>query len=327
MLYIIMISEEQGLREKKLRGSGGYVFAKVTDEEQKRGNLGGPELFLAGIGRLPDERFSKYFCNKCEKEYKGSPSINYENPNEDLGEGVTLAEKGEYRCATCDNTLAQYRKFDTTSVPSHEAADQQPTATSNGNAANTAAGHDEDQIRHQSSENVDAQSSSKPVTSRESGDTNTTSISPLEKAVSPKSKGDAMFHPIHSLIGMPAYDSEAILIGKVQEIGLRRPTTSSGNTQISIKIIRDDSNKNDNSDNLDSNNETNASTIEILWNEISKIGDIVLLSRGPANSRTENAAESTSTRIHGSEKCSSCGYQNEKDAIFCEECGKKLENK
>ena len=124
-----------------------------------------------------------------------------------------------------------------------------------------------------------------------------------------------------------AYDSEAILIGKVQEIGLRRPTTSSGNTQISIKIIRDDSNKNDNSDNLDSNNVTNASTIEILWNEISKIGDIVLLSRGPANSRTENAVDSTSTRIHGSEKCSSCGYQNEKDAIFCEECGKKLENK
>ena len=68
-------------------------------------------------------------------------------------------------------------------------------------------------------------------------------------------------------------------------------------------------------------------TIEILWNEISKIGDIVLLSRGPATSRTENAVESTSTRIQGSEKCSSCDYQNEKDAIFCEECGKKLENK
>ena len=201
------------------------------------------------------------------------------------------------------------------------------TATPNGNAANIAAGRDEDQIRHQSPENADAQSSSKQVTSQESVDTNTASISPSEKAVSPKSKGDAMFHPIHSLIGMPAYDSEAILIGKVQEIGLRRPTTSSGNTQISIKIIRDDSNKNDNSDNLDSNNVTNASTIEILWNEISKIGDIVLLSRGPTNSRTENAVESTSTRIHGSEKCSSCGYQNEKDAIFCEECGKKLENK
>jgi sporulation protein YlmC with PRC-barrel domain len=321
VLYIIMISEEHDLREKKLRGSGGYVFAKVTDEEQKRGNLGGPELFLAGIGRLPDERFSKYFCNKCEKEYEGSPSINYENPNEDLGEGVTLAEKGEYRCATCDNTLAQYRKFDTTSVPSPEAADQQSTATSNDNAANIAVGDDEDQIRHQSPENADAQSSSKQIASQESVDSNTASISPSEKDVSPKTKGDAMFHPIHSLIGMPAYDSEAILIGKVQEIGLRKATTS-GNTEISIKIIRDDSNKNDTS-----NNVTTASTIEILWGEISKIGDIVLLNRGPANSRSEKAVESSSTMIHGSQKCFSCGYQNEKDAMFCEECGKKLENK
>lgn len=94
------MSEEPSLREKKLRGSGGYALAKVTDEEQKRGNLGGPELFLAGVGRLPEERFSKYFCNKCEKEYKGSPPLKFENPNEDLGEGVTLAEKGEYKCAT-----------------------------------------------------------------------------------------------------------------------------------------------------------------------------------------------------------------------------------
>jgi hypothetical protein len=29
--------ENQDLREKKLRGSGGYVIAHVTDEEQKKG--------------------------------------------------------------------------------------------------------------------------------------------------------------------------------------------------------------------------------------------------------------------------------------------------
>ena len=55
-----------------------------------------------------------------------------------------------------------------------------------------------------------------------------------------------MFHPIHSLIGMPACTNEALLIGKVKEIGLRRPTRS-GNTQISIKIIQDDYDKNENS--------------------------------------------------------------------------------
>ena len=35
------------LRLKKLRGSGGFVMARVTDEQQSKGNLGGPDLFLA----------------------------------------------------------------------------------------------------------------------------------------------------------------------------------------------------------------------------------------------------------------------------------------
>jgi hypothetical protein len=108
-----MINKGNDLQEKKLRGSGGYVYAKVTEDDQRRGNLGGPDLFLAGVGRLDEKRFSKYYCNKCEREYEGSPMVNYENPNEQLGEGVTLIEKGEYMCKTCNNVLAQYRKFDT----------------------------------------------------------------------------------------------------------------------------------------------------------------------------------------------------------------------
>jgi len=42
----------EDLRIKKLRGSGGFVIAQVTDEQQRKGNLGGPDLFLAPIGRL-----------------------------------------------------------------------------------------------------------------------------------------------------------------------------------------------------------------------------------------------------------------------------------
>ena len=66
---------EDQMAEKKLRGSGGYAIARVTDPEQKKANLGGPELFLAGIGRLEEDRFVKYFCNKCEKEYEGSTAL------------------------------------------------------------------------------------------------------------------------------------------------------------------------------------------------------------------------------------------------------------
>ena len=68
------------LRLKKLRGSGGFVMARVSDEQQSKGNLGGPDLFLAPVGRLEAEKISKYTCNTCEKEFEGSPNIEFENP-------------------------------------------------------------------------------------------------------------------------------------------------------------------------------------------------------------------------------------------------------
>ena len=74
------------LRLKKLRGSGGFVMARVTDEQQSKGNLGGPDLFLAPVGRLDSEKISKYTCNTCEKEFEGSPNIEFENPNEEVAE-------------------------------------------------------------------------------------------------------------------------------------------------------------------------------------------------------------------------------------------------
>jgi hypothetical protein len=32
-------------------------------------------------------------------------------PNEEIGEGIILIEEGEYRCRTCNNLIALYRKF------------------------------------------------------------------------------------------------------------------------------------------------------------------------------------------------------------------------
>lgn len=314
------MSEEPSLREKKLRGSGGYALAKVTDEEQKRGNLGGPELFLAGVGRLPEERFSKYFCNKCEKEYKGSPPLKFENPNEDLGEGVTLAEKGEYKCATCDSTIAQYRKFDSSSVSSHEPDGQQATI-SKGGTDNRSRGV-ESQTGQQTVEGDKTQSESllaQESTSQESS-INVGSVDASGKVPSQKLQEDITFQPIQSLVGMPAYDSEALLIGKVQEIGLKRSARRSGETQISVKINRAVGSNKEKSDNQPgSKSDLGETLVEILWNEISKIGDIVLLSKGPINSRSR---DSHTALVAG--KCSSCGHQNEEEAAFCEECGNKL---
>jgi sporulation protein YlmC with PRC-barrel domain len=245
-----MMSED--MTEKKLRGSGGYAIAKVTDEEQKKGNLGGPELFLAGVGRLEEDRFVKYFCNRCEKDYVGSPGIIYENPNEELGEGVTLIEKGEYKCKTCNSTIAQYRKFD--APEQRESAEVQPTRTEESNSPDIAVSN--------------------------SGSTTATVTSIIPES----------FVPVQSLVGMSAYDSEAMLIGKVLQIGLRK---TGSNAQIIIK----------------------AGEKEIPWDGISKIGDIVLVG-------TSQSKQATVSSYIG--KCSSCGYQNESDALFCEECGAKL---
>jgi sporulation protein YlmC with PRC-barrel domain len=254
--------QNQELREKKLRGSGGYVFAHITDEEQKKGNLGGPELFLAGIGRLPSDRFVKYHCNKCDKDYEGSPTISFENPNEDLGEGVTLYEKGEYKCNTCKSTIAQYRKFD---APEEL---QQEQVSKSSKLSNT-----------QVSDTKDTGKSSK------------TTINPPQ---SPVIQND--FISIQSLVGMPAYDWDAMLIGNVQEIGLKR--TSKGKVEINLKIPKKSNNQN----------------VEVAWKNISKIGDIILL---------ENSESSESNQLG---KCSYCSYQNESDAEFCTECGKKITN-
>ena len=99
------------LRLKKLRGSGGYVMATVTDEQQMKGNLGGPDLFLAPIGRLDDNKITKHFCNTCEKEFEGPPKIEFENPNEEVAENLVLAERGQYICKSCNASIAEYREF------------------------------------------------------------------------------------------------------------------------------------------------------------------------------------------------------------------------
>jgi sporulation protein YlmC with PRC-barrel domain len=261
-----MIAED--MTEKKLRGSGGYAIARVTDEEQKKGNLGGPELFLAGIGRLEEDRFVKHYCNKCEKVYEGSPALVFENPNEELGEGVTLIEKGEYKCRTCNATIAQYRKFD---APAQTSQQQQQQETTNTTPVQAPASKVEEE---KSQASPPSPSDLAVATTTTAATTTVTSDS---------------FFPMQSLVGMSAYDSEAMLIGKVEQIGLRK-VGGRGNAHIMIKIGEK----------------------EVPWDGISKIGDIILL----------KTADTTPAASGG--KCSACGYQNESDATFCAECGTKL---
>ena len=137
---------------------------------------------------------------------------------------------------------------------------------------------------------------------------------------------------IEKIIGMSTYDNNAHLIGKVQEIGLRKLVD--GRVEFSFKI-------------KDSNNEIK----EIEWNKISKIGDIIILADqnsqpnenksrnsgsirtvGSGNSNTDinsltspSPSPSPTTVKSDSKTCRNCKYSNEAESVFCEECGKKLE--
>jgi sporulation protein YlmC with PRC-barrel domain len=307
--------DKDNLNEKKLRGSGGYAIARISDKEQKMANLGGPELFLAGIGRLENERFVKYYCNKCEKDYQGSPNIDYENPNEDLGENITLVEKGEYKCKACNYTIAQYRKFndlkENGNLKIEEEKPQEEKAVQELSKNNL----------HQSQEKEDEEDGDLLPKATESpipADKETTSsIESHSQIINLAVQDD--YTPINKIIGMPIYDSNAHLIGKISEIGLRKTL---GQAQFCLKIT-----------------DPKEQVSELPWNDISKIGDIAILqgkgSYNEADKRTgrekttttgstaSTAAVSSPDQSH--RICPNCNYKNDPDSLFCEECGKKIE--
>jgi sporulation protein YlmC with PRC-barrel domain len=234
------------LRLKKLRGSGGFIMATVNDNQQRKGNLGGPDLFLAPIGRLDSEKISKYYCNTCEKEYEGSPKIEYENPNEIVAENLVLLEKGQYMCTTCGSVLAEYRDF---SKPDEAASVGAAISVTNTNV-----------VMPPPAQNLEFQNKPRPATEVKT---------------------------FSSITGLGVYDTEARKIGVVKEMGIQP-----GQSNIVLVVT-----KNDGTD------------FTIKWDEIRKIGEIILL----GDSLGENSL-----------KCIKCSFINSQGSKFCESCGNKL---
>ena len=231
------------LRLKKLRGSGGFIMATVNDEQQRKGNLGGPDLFLAPVGRLDSDKISKYYCNTCEKEYEGSPKVEYENPNEVVAENLVLLEKGQYVCTTCGSILAEYRNFS-----------KQDEAASVGAAI--------------------------PVS-------NTNVAQPAQSFELQNQPKTSSVKTFSSIAGLAVYDLEARRVGVVKEMGIQ-PDQSS----VVLVITKND-----------------GTEVTIKWDEIRKVGEIVLL----GSSLGENNL-----------KCPKCSYANSQGSKFCESCGNKL---
>lgn len=100
------------------------------------------------------------------------------------------------------------------------------------------------------------------------------------------------FVAIRKLVGMSVYDGDASLLGTVKDIGLR-----DNKTKIVMVIST-----------------TEQSEREVPWDQISKIGDVVLL----------KAPEAAKQIPSGSVKCGKCGFTNKPNSKFCEQCGNKL---
>ena len=262
------------LRLKKLRGSGGYIMASINDDQQRKGNLGGPDLFLAPVGRIDSEKISKFYCNTCEKDYEGAPKIQFENPNEEVAENLILVEKGQYVCTTCSSTLAEYREF----RKPNESIDV-------GNASSLTRQYES--IMPTSEPMKQSFTSPRSTISIPDFDTQIFSSSNIqENIVSQSQQASSSFNAI---VGMTVYDENAKKIGTVKQVGVDA-------TQNVVLIIT----KNDGNE------------ISVKWNQIKKIGEVILL--GESQSGTIGITESTSkcsscgfNNKPDSKFCQSCG--------------------
>ncbi len=265
-------------------------MALINDDLQRKGNLGGPDLFLAPVGRIGSEKISKFYCNTCEKDFEGAPKIQFENPNEEVAENLILVEKGQYICTTCNSTLAEYREFkkpnDTTDAG--YARPMEPPSTS----------------MIPPTEPIQPPSTSmipptEPIQQSFTPPSPTVTIPDFEPEILPgvnfqeENLNQSQTSPsFNAIAGMTVFDENAKKIGTVKQVGV------DATQNVVLIIIRND-----------------ASQISVKWNQIKKVGEIILLGEG--QSGDSNSMQSIS-------KCSSCGFDNKPGSKFCQSCGSKV---
>ena len=261
------------LRIKKLRGSGGYVMARVTDDQQMKGNLGGPDLFLAPIGRLDADKISKHFCNTCEKEFEGSPKIEFENPNEEVAENLILAERGQYICNSCNSAIAEYREFK-----------KQDEAGDVGNAKPLDA-----QVAPPTQEVAPPATTAPPPAppTQEVAPPATTAPPTQEDTQTTTQPGSA--DSVSSIEGRAIYDENANKIGIAKQVGI-------DSTQSMVLVLT----KNDGTEG------------SIPWTSIKKVGEIILLGNPesdaqPATTQPGQCPNCNFVNNPGSKFCEECG--------------------
>ena len=298
------------LRVKKLRGSGGYVVAALTDEQQTKASIGGPDLFLAPLCRMDTDRMSKHMCNMCDKEYEGPPEIDYESPDEEVAPGLTLVEKGRYFCKACNSTIAEYREFKkedeqeatglTAEQPQHQ--EQQPSVSPTPTvAAETASAPPPPPPAPSMSPPPPAATPPPTDTAPQQQPPQPDVAEPpppqTQQQQSPPAGTPSDASGVSDINGRAVYDENATKIGIVNRIGI-----DSTNAMVLV-ITKDDGGEE-----------------AIPWSSVRKVGEIVLLGGGPADAPVAAAAADGGN----SGRCGGCGFENREGSRFCEECGAKL---
>ena len=98
--------------EKQLHGSGGWIIADITVEQEKNADLGVGKLFIAKIEKLDLEKMKKYFCKNCDFEFDGPAKIHVEEAEyEAISDELIIIERGQYTCHKCDSIISEYRVF------------------------------------------------------------------------------------------------------------------------------------------------------------------------------------------------------------------------
>ena len=296
------------LRVKKLRGSGGYVVAALTDEQQTKASIGGPDLFLAPLCRMDTDRMSKHMCNMCDKEYEGSPEIHYENPNEEVAQGLTLVEKGRYFCKVCNSTIAEYREFRKEDEQAAGlAAEQLQSQEQQPSVAPTPTVAAETPPAPPPAPSPSVPTPSVPPTTATTAPQQPSPPQPEVAEQPPQTQQQSQpadapsdASGVSDINGRAVYDENAIKIGIVNRIGI-----DSANAMVLV-IAKDGGGEE-----------------AIPWSRVRKVGEIVLLgSGGPADASVVATAETADGGNSG--RCGSCGFENREGSRFCEECGAKL---
>lgn len=244
------------LRLKKLRGSGGYIMAQVSDQQQMKGNLGGPDLFLAPIGRIDTDRISKHFCNTCEQEFEGPPRIDYDSPNEEVAENLVLAERGQYMCGSCNSTLAEYREF---TKPDQDndvglAKPAQPDATMDAPAQPPMPPVHEDMAQDTITPDIvpqDIAQDPMPQDTTQGTAQDTATIPSPAAAVTP-------------IQGMTVFDEDAKKLGTARQVGV------DPNRTLVLIITQDD-----------------GTDVSVPWSRVRRVGEVIFLGDPEAPSTTE----------------------------------------